>query len=176
MFDKLIEIIINWLWEILPFIIIPSYEEAVILRFGRFNKVITAGIHFKIPFFDHVLSQHVVVTTLSLPAQSLYTLDKHNFVVKGVVKYKISDVKIFLLEVYDAKDALSDMTMSIIKNIIITMNSEECINNDLDNILTKKTRVEARKWGVDVQQVTLTDIAPIRSYRLINDNLIHKLD
>jgi regulator of protease activity HflC (stomatin/prohibitin superfamily) len=157
-------------------VIIPSYEEGVQLRFGKFKKVLHPGIHFKLPFGDEILHQHVVVTTLSLPAQSLYTLDKQNFVVKGVVKYKIADVKTFLLEVYDAKDALSDMTMSIIKNIVISIPAEKCIDPELDNLLTKKARVEAKKWGVDIQQVTLTDVAPIRSYRLINDVISNKLD
>lgn len=176
MFDRLVELIISWIDQLLPVIIIPSYEEGVQLRFGKFKQVLHPGIHFKLPFLDEILHQHVVVTTLSLPAQSLYTLDKQNFVVKGVVKYKIADVKTFLLEVYDAKDALSDMTMSIIKNIVISIPAEKCIDQDLDNLLTKKVRVEAKKWGVDIQQVTLTDVAPIRSYRLINDVISNKLD
>jgi regulator of protease activity HflC (stomatin/prohibitin superfamily) len=176
MFDKLVELIIQWIEQLLPIVIIPSYEEGVRLSFGKFKKVLHPGIHFKIPFFDEILRQHVVVTTISLPAQSLYTLDRQNFVVKGVIKYKISDVKTFLLEVYDAKDALSDMTMSIIKNIVISIPAEKCIDPELDVILTKKARVEAKKWGVEIQQVTLTDVAPIRSYRLINDINPHRPD
>lgn len=176
MFDKLIEIITNWWLQLTPIIIIRDYEEAVLLRFGRFKTVFKPGMHFKIPLFDEVIDQHVVVTTLSLDAQSLYTKDKQNIVVKGLIKYKIADVKIFLLEVYDAQDALSDMSQSIIKNVIMSMTMDECTDSELDNILTKKVRVEARKWGVEVQQVTLTDLAPIRSYRLINDNFTNKLD
>jgi len=176
MFDKLVDLVVQWIEQLLPVVIIPSYEEGVRLSFGKFRKVLHPGIHFKIPFFDEILRQHVVVTTISLPAQSLYTIDKQNFVVKGVIKYKISDVKTFLLEVYDAKDALSDMTMSIIKNIVISIPAEKCIDPELDSLLTKKARVEAKKWGVDIQQVTLTDVAPIRSYRLINDINPHKPD
>jgi regulator of protease activity HflC (stomatin/prohibitin superfamily) len=176
MFDRLIDVITEWWAYLMPAIIIPNYEEAVLLRNGKFVKVLGPGFHVKLPIFDEVISQHVVVTTLSLPAQSLYTKDKQNIVVKGVVKYKISDVKIFLLEVFDAQDALADMTQSIIKNIIITTSIEECLDLELDNILTKKVRVEARKWGVEIQQVTLTDIAPIRSYRIINDSVLNNLD
>jgi regulator of protease activity HflC (stomatin/prohibitin superfamily) len=176
MFDKLVDLVINWIEQILPVVIIPSYEEGVMMRFGKFKKVLSGGVYFKIPFFDEILRQHVVVTTISLPAQSLYTLDKQNFVVKGVIKYRIADVKVFLMEVYDAQDALSDMTMSIIKNVVISSPAEKCIDPELDTILTKKARVEAKKWGVDIQQVTLTDVAPIRSYRLINDNFLNKLD
>lgn len=176
MFDKLIEIISNWWLQITPVIIIRDYEEAVLLRFGKFKTVLKPGMHFKIPMFDEVIDQHVVVTTLSLDAQSLYTKDKQNIVVKAVIKYKISDVKVFLLEIYDAQDALSDMSQGIIKNVIMSMSMDECTDSELDNTLTKKVRVEARKWGVEVQQVTLTDLAPIRSYRLINDTFTNKLD
>jgi regulator of protease activity HflC (stomatin/prohibitin superfamily) len=176
MFDKLIEIITNWWLQLTPIIIIRHYEEAVLLRFGKFKTVLKPGIHFKIPLFDEVIDQHVVITTLSLNAQSLYTKDYQNIVVKAVIKYKIADVKTFLLEVYDAQDALSDMSQSIIKNVIMSMTIVECTDIELDNILTKKVRVEAKKWGVEVQQVTLTDLAPIKSYRLINDNFLNKLD
>ena len=176
MFDKLVELLTNWWLEIKPIVIVRDYEEAVLLRFGIFKRVLKPGLHFKIPFFDEVIDQHVVVTTLSLDAQSLYTLDKQNIVVKGVIKYKISDVKTFLLEVYDAQDALSDMSQSIIKNVIMSMTMDECTDSELDNTLTKKVRVEARKWGVEVHQVTLTDLAPIRSFRFINDSFINKLD
>jgi len=176
MFDKLIDLIINWFNYLTPAVIIPNYEEAVLLRNGHFKKVLGPGFHVKLPIFDDVITQHVVVTTLSLAAQSLYTKDKQNIVVKGVIKYRIADVKIFLLEVFDAQDALADMTQSIIKNIIISSSLEQCIDPEMDNILTKKTRMEARKWGVDIQQVTLTDIAPIRSFRIINDSILNKLD
>jgi regulator of protease activity HflC (stomatin/prohibitin superfamily) len=176
MFDRLIDVITEWWAYFMPAIIIPNYEEAVLLRNGKFIKVLGPGFHVKLPIFDEVISHHVVVTTLSLPAQSLYTQDKQNIVVKGVIKYKISDVKIFLLEVFDAQDALADMTQSIIKNIIITTPLEQCLDLELDNLLTKKVRVEARKWGVEIQQVTLTDIAPIRSYRIINDSVLNNLD
>ena len=176
MFDKLIEVLTNWWYYISPAIIVPNYEQGVLLRNGKFIKVLQPGFHVKLPIFDEVITQHVVVTTLSLAAQSLYTKDKQNIVVKGVIKYRIADVQTFLLEVYDAQDALADMTQSIIKNIIISLSLDQCIDPEIDNILTKKARVEAKKWGVDIQQVTLTDIAPIRSFRIINDSILNKLD
>ena len=176
MFDKLIDVLANFWSYLMPAVIIPDYEQAVLLRNGKFKKVLGPGFHVKLPIFDEVISQHVVVTTLSLAPQSLYTKDQKNIVVKGVVKYKIIDVKVFLLEVFDAQDAIADMTQSIIKNIIISTPMAECLDPDIDNMLTKKARVEAKKWGVEIQQVTLTDIAPIRSFRLINDTVVNKLD
>jgi len=176
MFDRLIDLISEWIEKIIPFFIVMEYEESVVLRFGKFHKVAKPGLHFRIPIVDEFMTNHVVVTTLSLPPQSLYTKDKQNIVVKGVIKYRIADVQTFLLEVYDAQDALSDMTQSIIKNVVMDKSLEECIDTEIDNLLSKKARVEAKKWGVEIQQVTLTDLAPIRSFRLINDTVVNKLD
>ena len=39
MFDRLIDLISNWLEKIVPFFIVMEYEEAVVLRFGKFHKV-----------------------------------------------------------------------------------------------------------------------------------------
>ena len=176
MFDKLFELLSQWIRELLPIVIVPEYEDGIILRFGKYYKTMSPGVYFKIPFFDEVLTYHTVMTTLALPSQSLYTIDKQNLVVKGVVKYSIVDVKTFLLEVYDAQDAISDMAQGIIKNIIISKTLEECTHTDIDSNLTKKVRSEIKKWGVDIQQVTLTDVAPIRSIRLINDNISNKIN
>lgn len=176
MFDRLIDLIVNWFEQLLPFFIVRDFEEAVVLRFGKFHRVAKPGFHWRIPFVDVPMEQHVVVSTISLAPQSLYTKDRQNLVVKGVIKYRISDIQTFVLEVYDAQDAISDMTQSIIKNIIMDKTLEECIDPEIDNTLTKKARVEAKKWGVEIQQVTLTDLAPIRSFRIINDTVVNKLD
>jgi regulator of protease activity HflC (stomatin/prohibitin superfamily) len=176
MFDKILQFIVDFWESLLPYIFIREYEQGVVLRFGKFNRTLEKGAHLKIPFFEEVIAQHVVITTLSLPAQSLYTKDAKNIVVKGVIKYRISDIKTFLLEVFDANDAISDMTQSIIKNVIMTKTFEECTNEEIDNTLTKKTRVEAKKWGVEIFQVTLTDLAPIPTIRLMNDSSLMKFD
>lgn len=176
MFDKLIDLISEWFDKINPFVIIRAYQNGVYLRNGKFRKVLLPGLHYKVPFIDEVIEQHVVMTTMSLPAQSLYTTDKQNIVVKSIVKYRIADVKVFVLEVFDATDVISDITQAIIKKLVVSRALEECISHDLDTDITKKVREKAKSLGVEIQQVTLTDIAPIRSYRLINDNYSNKTD
>jgi len=172
--------IIQWVkegWhEIKPAFIVSAYQKAIILRNGKFLKVCEPGFHLKIPFVDEYIEQHIVQTTQSLSAQSLITKDGKNIVVRGMVKYKISDVKTYLLEVFDATDAISDVSQGIIKSIIMSKTFDECLDNELDNTITKKCRIEIKKFGVEVMQVTLTDIAPIRTLRLINDNFSNKLD
>lgn len=171
---KFIDLIIDFFIYLNPFVIIKQYENAVHLRAGKFLRVLLPGLYLKIPFFDTVIEQHVVLTTMSLPAQSLFTLDKQNIVVKSMVKYRITDVKDFILEVYDATDVISDVTQSIIKKVVVDRTLDQCISYDLDKDITARVKTQAEKMGVKIEQITLTDIAPIRSIRLINDNFLNQ--
>lgn len=168
-----LESVLAWIMEkineILPFFFVMEYEEAVHLRGGKFLRVCKKGFYWKLFMYDDILTQHVVTTTLSLSAQSLVTKDDKGIVAKAIVKYRIFDVKTFLLEVYDSVDAIADVAQGVIKDIIMSSTWDECRNVEIDNTLTKKIRNELKKFGVQIDKVTLTDIAPIRSLRLFNE-------
>lgn len=170
MLDKVIEWLTSVINDFLPFFIVKEYEEALHLSGGKFKRKLSAGFYWKWSFYDEVLRQHIALTTINLPAQSLVTKDHKNIVVKAVVKYKITDIKTFLLEVYDSVDAISDVSQGIIKNVIMPSTWEECKSMETDNNITKKVRNELKKLGVHIETVTLTSIAEMRTIRLINQN------
>lgn len=170
-----LEAVLNWIFEkihdVLPFFVVQEYEEAALLRLGKFKQIYKKGIRFKIPLADSILKQNITTTTLSLPAQSVVTNDDKSLVVKGIVKYKVVDTQTFLMEVYDAVDAISDVSQGIIKEVLTSKSWEECRDVEIDNTITKKVRAEIKKFGVYIDKVTLTDIAPIKSLRLFNESL-----
>ncbi len=168
MFDKLIDFLIEMLDKALPIFIINQYDEGILLRRGLFVKKVTGGIYFKIPFLDEVVSQTVVMTTMQLPAQSLYTKDKKHIVVKAIIKYSVEDVKVLLLETWDAVDAISDTTQGIIKDEIMDLNLAE-ITKDTDKAITTKAKREAKRWGIKIDKVTFTNLGEIKSIRLFNE-------
>lgn len=171
MLDSLIQWLTSIIEHVSPFFIVRQYENGIQLRFGKYLRSLDPGLYIKIPFVDEILTQHVVLTTLSLPAQSLVTSDNKNIVVEAMVKYKITDAQVFLLEVYDSIDAVSDISQGIIKELIMSSTWEQCRDNELDNSITKKVRNELKKFGVYVDKVTLTSISEIKTFRLINQSI-----
>jgi regulator of protease activity HflC (stomatin/prohibitin superfamily) len=170
MFDKLVDWLIT-IWDsFVPYVIINQQNKGLRLRFGKYHEILEPGIHFKVPFFDGVFEQHVMWTTHSMPSQSLTTKDSKDVVVKGIIKYRIADYKTYTLEVWDATDAISDMTQGIIFDIVKNKTWDELQHEDLKNSITKKARLEAKRWGIEIETVTLSDLAKIRSIRLLNDN------
>jgi regulator of protease activity HflC (stomatin/prohibitin superfamily) len=169
MIDKLLDFLIAFLDQILPFKVVNQTDKGVLLRLGKFVKVLEPGIHPKIPFADEITPHSVLWTTQSLPAQSLTTKDGKDVVVKAVIKYKVVNVETFLLEVWDAIDAISDMTQGIIFDTIKEKTWEELQTTDLKKEITRKARNEAKRWGIEVETVTLSDLAKLTSIRLLND-------
>lgn len=169
MVDKILEFIAEIWHQLIPFVVVKQYNKGVMLRLGKFIKVTEPGLHWKIPFADELIDHTVVATTMELSSQSLTTKDEKSIVVRGVIKYEIKDIETFLLHVYDAVDAISDMTMGTIKKVITSKTWQECKEDSIDDVITRKARVEAKKWGIEVISVTLTDLGVIRSIRLFND-------
>lgn len=166
MFDKLIDVIVQFIEDIVPFFVILQYNEAVLFRFGKAKKVLKPGFHWKIPFFDKIDERTVITTTLSIPEQSLTTKEGESIVVKAVVKYSINDIWKNVLEIYDPVDAIADTTQATIKEEVTKRSWSECADNEMDNDITKKVRLKVKHWGVNIEKVTLTDNGRIKSLRI----------
>jgi regulator of protease activity HflC (stomatin/prohibitin superfamily) len=174
MFDKLLDLLISFGERVLPFEVINHYDRGVRLRFGKAVSkdgkptILDPGLHWKWPFIDDINSHMVKATTMDLKEQTITTKDDKSIVVRGVVKYEIDDVATLLLEVDTPTAAVADMSMGILRDTLIGKNWDECNDPDLSKEITSKIKREAKKWGIDVKAVTLTDLALMRSIRLLN--------
>jgi len=171
MFDKLFQILAEIWQQLVPFIVVNQTDKAVRLRLGKFKEVLDPGFYFKIPFADTVLSHSILWTTYTTPAQSLTTKDEKDVVVKLIIKYRIVDIQTFLLEVWDAIDAISDMTQGIAFEIVKERTWNELHTLDFKPLITRKARVESKRWGIEIETVTPSDLAKIKSIRLLNDGI-----
>lgn len=161
--------------ELYPFEVIDHYNRGVRLRFGKARKdesgefkVLGPGLHWRIPFVDQISTHMVKPTTMDLSEQTITTKDGQSVVVRGVLKYEVHDVATLLLEVDSPAAAVADMSMGIIRDAFVERDWKECNDPALPGQIAIKIRREAKKWGVNVLQLTLTDLALMRSIRLLN--------
>jgi regulator of protease activity HflC (stomatin/prohibitin superfamily) len=157
------------IWNhVAPFYIVTEYEGVIVLRNGKFRYQPSVGFHWRIPVIDEVIVCQIATETLTVKSQSLTTNDDKNIVISAVVKFNISEPRIYLLKVKDVPNAISDIAQGKIKSVVMNKSWNECRDPELDNEITKEVRKEAKKWGVNVEFVTITDLAIIRTIRLIN--------
>jgi len=167
-FDKLISLIQQFIHELLPIFIIDEWEEAIILRNGKYIKTVKPGLYFKIPFFDSVWKHTVITQSIDIPPQSITTADGENVVVKGIIRFSIIDIKTFLTTITKPQDVLTDTTGGMIREIIEDTRWVNII--DIDKRLTSEVGKFVKKWGIKVEKVTLTDLQIANSIRIIQDN------
>ena len=169
MFDKLIDLIIQFADHLKPFWIMKEFNAGVRLRGGKFKEILIAGFHWKIPFWDEVFEHSIAWAAISLPVQSVTTKDGKSIVIKCVIKYRVVDIEHFMIEVYDATDAISDMTCGIIRRHVEARTWDECMSQDVDKKITTDAKREAKRWGLEIETVTITDMGIIKSIRLYNE-------
>lgn len=168
--ERIIDFILQFITDFLPFFVVDVYERSVVLRFGKVHRIKDGGFWWKIPFADKPVTYTVVTTTIETPVQSLVTKDDKEVSIKAVVKYNINDVETHTTSIYDATDAIVDLTQGHIMNECNNLTYDECRDTlSLSASITKKVRNEVKRYGIYIEQITLTNFIKTRNIRLFNE-------
>jgi regulator of protease activity HflC (stomatin/prohibitin superfamily) len=167
MLDKLLEFLSSIWNDLIPIAVLNPYTGGVQIRLGRTLRVLGGGNwYWKIPFFDYILHDFVVPRTERLTGMATTTSDGKAIGFDAVITYRISDVAKALLEVHDLKDAIADSCAGIIGTELNTRSWASIIHGDTVDELTAACRKRGWKWGVEIQLVQLTGVAPVKNLRV----------
>ena len=167
MFDKLIDILREVWSELIPVEIVPPFNGGVQLRMGKLLRVLEGGRwYWKIPFADYTITEHTVPRTERLTGLATTTVDGKAIGFDAVITYRISDIQKALLEVNDLKDAIADTCAGIIGTELSNTSWTDIIHGNTVEMLPAACRKRGWKWGVEIQQVQLTGVAPVKNLRV----------
>ena len=167
MLDKLVDLLVRFGRDMLPFVIIEQWNGAVQLRYGKWIRNLSGGIHFKIPFFDSIIECPVITQSVNLPSQTLTTLDDESIVLKSIIRYKVSNIQTYLLGVMHANDVLIDTTQGMIRDVVELTTWDDLV--DVNETITNKVKEYVVRWGIEVEAVTITDLGLVKSFRIFGD-------
>jgi regulator of protease activity HflC (stomatin/prohibitin superfamily) len=102
-----------------------------------------------------------------LPSQTLTTLDDESVVLKSIIRYRVINVRNYLLGVMHANDVLIDTTQGIIRDVVELTTWDDLV--DVNETITKEVKRFVKKWGIEVEAVTITDLGVVTSYRIFGD-------
>lgn len=105
--NKLAELIKEFFHLFKFWIVVNEFEEAVVLRFGKFKRVLKPGIHLIAPFrIEDDFKDNVKPQMFDLANQSITLKDGTQITLDICVLWSIFDLKTFVCEVEDADTAL----------------------------------------------------------------------
>jgi len=169
-FDKLTEIIASTWLSLIPWVVVPVYMNAGVLRFGKYNRTLVPGFHWRIPFVEESNHHHVVMTTLRLPPQTCTTKDRKSVVLSAVIKFRLEDVKAFMCGCVSQQDVLTDVTMGAILTAVRAFTFDGLVDDPPESKVAAIVRRQVKPLGFDIMAVTFTDLGAVRSVRLIQDH------
>ena len=166
---------------------VPAESEAVVLRFGKFLKIVEPGLHFKIPlgideytevqtrrqlklefgFYTAGYTNPDQPSRQQLEEKSMVTGDLNAALVEWVVQYRISDPKEYLFDVRNPNQTLRDLSEAAMREVIGDRTVDEVITIGRQDIevsaLARMQELATRyKLGVRVDQVQLKNVNPPR--------------
>jgi regulator of protease activity HflC (stomatin/prohibitin superfamily) len=173
-------------------ILVKQAETIIIERLGKFDRILTPGLHFTIPFIEQTRTVYWTFThfdprinnyvnfmktfaridlresVYEFPKQNVITKDNVMMEINALLYYQITDVKAAIYEVSNLPEAIEKITQTTLRNVIGSLDLDETlisrdqINEKLRLILDQATD----KWGVKVNRVELQEVNPPRDIRI----------
>lgn len=175
MFDRLVDIFLQFVGLGKFWYVCEPYEAGVLTRLGKFVTVLEPGFHWCVPLgIDHVSTEHTVPRTHMLGPQSATTKDGRQIGFEAVITVRVSDIRKALLEVEHSEDAVRDSCAGTIGQVLSTCTWDDIIGDEavLEKI-TKACRPKGFRFGIEVMQVQFSSMALTRSIRLLQTKEIH---
>jgi regulator of protease activity HflC (stomatin/prohibitin superfamily) len=143
--------------------IIPQARAGVVERLGRYSRTLTPGLTIVVPFVDRVrplvdLREQVV----TFQPQPVITEDNLVVQIDTVLYFTITDPKSVTYEVANPLQAIEQLTVTTLRNVIGGMTLEQAltsrdnINSQLRVVLDEATG----RWGIRINRVELKSIDP----------------
>lgn len=142
--------------------IIPQWERAVVLRFGKLNRCVGPGICFVIPVIEHVTA-HVDQRIITTPfvAEEALTADLVPLNIDAVLFWMVWNPVNACTEVEDYSSAIWWAAQTALRDAVGRINLAEVATrrNQIDSEIKEVLDENIRDWGVTVVAVQIRDIA-----------------
>jgi len=186
--DRLFDLFIDSLKFFQFLHIVRQYENGVVLRFGKFNRVAKPGLLWAWPFMiEECITSNVLPEPAMVGPQSLTTADGKRVVVEAVVSFTIEDIKKFLLGLEGGNAAILFLCHAGVARFVerrtwveLTAWSEGGEDDDESDASPGKRRARSpslslatilrrqlKEFGVGIHDAQITGITDARSIRLM---------
>jgi len=144
-------------------IIIPQQHAYVVERLGKFNRVMGAGFHILMPFFDVIRYRHVLKeTTLDTPKQDCITKDNVHVIVDSILYYKILDPEKASYGIDDYHHSLAQLAQTTLRSEIGRMELDSLLEqrNVINNRVVEELDQASESWGIKVLRFEIQTLEP----------------
>ncbi len=137
-----------------------EWEEAIILRFGKFQRLVGPGLFFKWPYIETFLKQDKRIINLDIQRQEVMTKDNISVTVDAVVFVKVVNTKYSIVNIRNVWDSVMKYAQTTMRDVVGDVELDELLARR-DEVAEKIANIverETQEWGVDIISVKLQTV------------------
>ncbi|MFY8082829.1 MAG: SPFH domain-containing protein [Rubrivivax sp.] len=145
------------------FKIVPQQNAWVVERLGKFDRTLTPGLKFIVPFIERVAYRHSLKEVpLDVPSQVCITKDNTQLQVDGILFFQVTDPMRASYGSSDYLTAITQLAQTTLRSVVGKMELDKTFEErDLINASVVSALDEAAlTWGVKVLRYEIKDLTP----------------
>jgi regulator of protease activity HflC (stomatin/prohibitin superfamily) len=143
--------------------IVPQQHAWVVERLGKYDRTLSPGLSFVVPFVERVAYKHSLKEVpLDVPSQVCITRDNTQLQVDGIIYFQITDPMRASYGSSNYVFAITQLAQTLLRSVIgkmeldKTFEERDAINASVVNALDEA----AMNWGVKVLRYEIKDLTP----------------
>lgn len=143
-----------------PYHIVSEGFSGVVMRFGKFYKLVGPGIHYLIPDMDTLVLIDKREKVMDLKSQTVVSKDNTSFSIDSVVYYKILNTYKSKFAVANLDISLQDLAVTSLRNAVGKMTIQQFLElkDHFSQMIEEEVAHGAASWGVKVMRVLVQDV------------------
>jgi regulator of protease activity HflC (stomatin/prohibitin superfamily) len=147
---------------LMGFRIVPQQEIYIVERLGKFNRTMSGGLNFIIPFVETIAYKQTLRQMQTSVSVSTKTRDNVFYNMLIAVQYKVFPEKVYesVYTLTDLKKQLESYIFDSVRSIVPKMDLDEFFSNqeDLANAIRENLAREMPRYGVDIVNTQVVQI------------------
>ena len=145
------------------FKIVPQQNAWVVERLGKYDRTLTPGLKFVVPFIERVAYKHSLKEVpLDVPSQVCITRDNTQLQVDGIIYFQVTDPMRASYGSSNYLSAITQLAQTLLRSVIGKMELDKTFEErDHINLSVVAALDEAaQNWGVKVLRYEIKDLTP----------------
>ena len=159
----LVVAVIALLFVARTFKIVPQQNAWVVERLGKYDRTLTPGLKFVVPFIERVAYKHSLKEVpLDVPSQVCITRDNTQLTVDGILYFQVTDP---MRASYGSSDyivAITQLAQTTLRSVVGRMELDKTFEerDQINGSVVLSLDEAALNWGVKVLRYEIKDLTP----------------
>ncbi|QEM80958.1 FtsH protease activity modulator HflK [Halomonas binhaiensis] len=146
------------IWAASGFYLVDQSERGVVLRFGKFQEVVSPGLQWNPPLIDDVRMVNVTRVRSVSQTQSMLTQDENIVSVEISAQYQVADPRGYVLNVRDPELSLANALDSALRHVVGGTDMIDILTSGreiLGSAVSNRLQSYMDSYGTGISLVTL---------------------